>query len=116
MVAGAVCGARGVPGEIRGSHAEAHSFALPATPRHCSLNEAESARQCGPCVSVRPETREVVAGTAAERGGPKPFTFDAVFGPDSTQEAVYDAAVQSLVAQFMAGYNATVLAYGQTGR
>lgn len=66
-------------------------------------------------MTVCPESRSVIAGSA-DRGGAKPFTFDAVFGPDAGQESVYDAAVQSLVAQFLAGYNATVLAYGQTGR
>jgi len=67
-------------------------------------------------MTVCPETRSVIAGSADRAGGAKPFSFDGVFGPEAGQESVFDAAVQGLVAQFLAGYNATVLAYGQTGR
>ena len=88
-------------------------LAMPLSP--CSLNENERQRQCAPCITVCPESHSIIAGTA-DRGGAKPFSFDGVFGPDAGQEAVFDAAVQQLVAQFLAGYNATVLAYGQTGR
>ena len=54
------------------------------------------------------------------RGGEQPsatsFAFDAVFGPDADQQAVFDGArVGDMVAAVLDGYNATVLAYGQTG-
>ncbi|KAJ2235117.1 hypothetical protein GGI13_008625, partial [Coemansia sp. RSA 455] len=43
------------------------------------------------------------------------FTFDYVFSPEVSQEQVYDDAIGPLVDQFVQGYNATILAYGQTG-
>ena len=43
------------------------------------------------------------------------FSFDRVFGPDSTQEQVFDNTASSLINDVMAGYNATIFAYGQTG-
>jgi hypothetical protein len=43
------------------------------------------------------------------------FTFDNVFGSDSTQDDVYTNAVLPLVGSCFEGYNVTILAYGQTG-
>jgi hypothetical protein len=42
------------------------------------------------------------------------FTFDRVLGPSSTQQECYDAAAAPVVATFLAGYNCTIFAYGQT--
>nr|CAG8441546.1 1844_t:CDS:2 [Entrophospora candida] len=42
------------------------------------------------------------------------FNYDHVFGPDSSQQEVYDKAVINLVENFLEGYNVTILAYGQT--
>jgi len=42
------------------------------------------------------------------------FTFDYVFREDSSQRLVYEQAVTPLAKAFFEGYNATVLAYGQT--
>ena len=47
--------------------------------------------------------------------GPK-FTFDEVFPMPTKQSAVYTDRVLPLVHSCMEGYNATILAYGQTGR
>lgn len=44
------------------------------------------------------------------------FTLpDGVFGPDSTQQQVYDTVVTPIVAEVLSGYNCSILAYGQTG-
>ena len=43
------------------------------------------------------------------------FTFDAVHGPDDDQEDVYSASARPSVAAALAGYNAAIIAYGQTG-
>jgi chromosomal replication initiation ATPase DnaA len=43
------------------------------------------------------------------------FTFDHVFTEASTQQEVYQAAAQPAVASALQGYNATIIAYGQTG-
>jgi len=48
-------------------------------------------------------------------GNDTPFTFDFVFGRDSTQEEIYNDCVSPLVSAALEGYNGTILAYGQTG-
>ncbi|KAI9032872.1 P-loop containing nucleoside triphosphate hydrolase protein [Phycomyces nitens] len=44
----------------------------------------------------------------------KLFTFDYVFGPDSTQNEIFSALGERLIQKFVDGYNVTILAYGQT--
>lgn len=46
--------------------------------------------------------------------GKKLFVFDRVFGPEITQEGVWDYLNESVVA-FLQGYNVSLLAYGQSG-
>lgn len=43
------------------------------------------------------------------------FTYDAVYGENSTQREVYDEGAFHLVESVMQGYNGTIFAYGQTG-
>ena len=43
------------------------------------------------------------------------FAFDGVLGPSATQADVYDIAAKSAVKDVLQGYNATLLAYGQSG-
>ncbi|KAJ8957441.1 hypothetical protein NQ318_004921 [Aromia moschata] len=50
-----------------------------------------------------------------KRGVDKQYSFDVVFGEDSTQEDVYEVTTSSLVKDVLNGYNATVFAYGPTG-
>jgi hypothetical protein len=52
----------------------------------------------------------VQQGTPLERT----FEFDASFGPDATQATVFRCAGRSLVNEVVKGFNATILAYGQT--
>ncbi|KAI0136856.1 kinesin motor domain-containing protein [Xylariales sp. AK1849] len=46
--------------------------------------------------------------------GKKLFVFDRVFGPDVTQEGIWDYLNES-VSAFLQGYNVSLLAYGQSG-
>lgn len=48
-------------------------------------------------------------------GTDRQFNFDMVFSTQTTQKFVYESCVLSLVEKCFEGYNATVLAYGQTG-
>jgi hypothetical protein len=46
--------------------------------------------------------------------GRKLFVFDRVFGPDVSQQGVWDYLTESISA-FTQGYNVSLLAYGQSG-
>ena len=49
-----------------------------------------------------------------KNGGMKTFVFDSVFGPDSTQEDIFEET-KGLVQSAVDGYNVCIFAYGQTG-
>ncbi|XP_008567271.1 PREDICTED: kinesin-like protein KIF27 isoform X3 [Galeopterus variegatus] len=61
------------------------------------------------CVRVIPNTTQIIIGKD------RVFTFDFVFGKNSTQDEVYNTCVKPLMLSLIEGYNATVFAYGQTG-
>jgi flagellar hook assembly protein FlgD len=46
---------------------------------------------------------------------PKSYTYDAIYGPESTQLEVFDG-VKEIVEAVCEGYNGTIVAYGQTGK
>jgi hypothetical protein len=46
--------------------------------------------------------------------GKKLFVFDRVFGPEITQEGIWEYLSES-VSAFLQGYNVSLLAYGQSG-
>ncbi|KAJ2840474.1 hypothetical protein FBU31_000386 [Coemansia sp. 'formosensis'] len=74
----------------------------PLSPQEHASGETE-------CVTQLPGVPQIVIG--ADRA----FTFDYVFSPEVSQEQIYDDSIAPLVDQFLQGYNATILAYGQTG-
>jgi len=43
------------------------------------------------------------------------FTFDRVWGPDTTQEQLFEEIAPKYIESALQGYNGTILAYGQTG-
>ena len=45
---------------------------------------------------------------------PLTFVFDKILGNQSTQAEVYDYAAKDIVESVLAGFNGTILAYGQT--
>ncbi|XP_069791079.1 kinesin heavy chain isoform X2 [Narcine bancroftii] len=47
-------------------------------------------------------------------GQGRPFVFDKVFSPNTTQEQVYNACAKQIVKDVLDGYNGTIFAYGQT--
>lgn len=51
-------------------------------------------------------------GTAPAHGSG--FAFERVFGPESTQQEVYDVAARPIIDAVVDGFNGTVFAYGQT--
>lgn len=56
----------------------------------------------------------VSGGRTPAKPVPKTFTFDGVFGEETSQAEVYES-VAPFVESVLHGYNATVFAYGQTG-
>ncbi|XP_043779312.1 kinesin-like protein KIF21B isoform X2 [Cervus elaphus] len=69
----------------------------------------EKIEGCHICTSVTPGEPQVLLGKD------KAFTYDFVFDLDTWQEKIYSTCVSKLVEGCFEGYNATVLAYGQTG-
>ena len=43
------------------------------------------------------------------------FSYDKIYGPDDSQIDVYEETARPAVLSVLLGYNATILAYGQTG-
>jgi hypothetical protein len=48
-------------------------------------------------------------------GSDRPFTFDFAFDENTTQSEIYQTCAVDLIDGLFNGYNATILAYGQTG-
>ncbi|XP_051494883.1 kinesin-like protein KIF21B isoform X1 [Apus apus] len=69
----------------------------------------EKIEGCHICTSVTPGEPQVLLGKD------KAFTYDFVFDLDTWQEQIYTTCVGKLIEGCFEGYNATVLAYGQTG-
>lgn len=62
---------------------------------------------------LNPSTQSQIIQVGEDESS-KRFTFDYVFPPPTTQKDFYSACVDSLVCSCLDGYNATILAYGQT--
>ncbi|XP_070601259.1 kinesin-like protein KIF21B isoform X1 [Erythrolamprus reginae] len=69
----------------------------------------EKIEGCHICTSVTPGEPQVLLGKD------KAFTYDFVFDLETWQEQIYTTCVSKLIEGCFEGYNATVLAYGQTG-
>ncbi|KAJ9473587.1 hypothetical protein DIPPA_22195 [Diplonema papillatum] len=48
-------------------------------------------------------------------GEEKTYTFDGTFNPDGTQEEIFQIVARPSVEHIIKGYNAAIMAYGQTG-
>ncbi|XP_053482441.1 kinesin heavy chain [Ictalurus furcatus] len=70
------------------------------------LNESEINRGDKYIPKFKYEDTVVVSG--------KPYVFDRVLPPNTTQELVYDACAKQIVKDVLDGYNGTIFAYGQT--
>jgi Cdc6-like AAA superfamily ATPase len=43
------------------------------------------------------------------------YTFDSVYGMESTQSQIYNESARPIINSVLKGYNGAILAYGQTG-
>ncbi|KAF8796903.1 kinesin-like protein KIF3A [Argiope bruennichi] len=81
------------------------------------MNESEKSANYRNIVEVNQVEGSVTLSNpnGSEYDPPKTFTFDTVFGTDSTQLDVYNLAARPIIDNVLEGYNGTIFAYGQTG-
>ncbi|XP_038157963.1 kinesin heavy chain-like [Cyprinodon tularosa] len=70
------------------------------------LNEAEINRGDKYIPKFKEDDTVVITG--------KPYVFDRVLPPNTTQEQVYEQCAKQIVKDVLCGYNGTIFAYGQT--
>ncbi|CAB4017801.1 kinesin KIF21A, partial [Paramuricea clavata] len=70
---------------------------------------SEKIEMCRICTNVTLNHPQVILGKD------KAFTYDFVFDINSKQFEIYHDCIKGLIEGCLDGYNATVLAYGQTG-
>ncbi|XP_040888430.1 kinesin heavy chain-like isoform X2 [Toxotes jaculatrix] len=70
------------------------------------LNEAEITRGDIYIPKFKDDDTVVITG--------KPYAFDRVLPPNTSQEQVYDQCAKQIVKDVLGGYNGTIFAYGQT--
>ena len=74
------------------------------------LSKGELERGCNNITTIVDE----FTITCDSKSGIKPFVYDSVFGPNSTQDEVFEDT-RRVVQSSIDGYNVCVFAYGQTG-
>lgn len=79
------------------------------------MNQREIGNRSNNCIVIDKAINQVVLKSPNEQEQERGFTYDAVYGMDSTQREVYDEGAFPLVESVMQGYNGTIFAYGQTG-
>ena len=82
-------------------------------PRSHGTDDKENAPQQSEVV-LDPKESTVTVFTS-NASGPHKFTLDAVLGATSRQQEVYDVVARTMIPDCLHGFNATLLAYGQTG-
>uniref|UniRef100_A0A7N6B6Q4 Kinesin-like protein n=1 Tax=Anabas testudineus TaxID=64144 RepID=A0A7N6B6Q4_ANATE len=78
----------------------------PVMCRFRPLNEAEITRGDKYIPKFKEDDTVVITG--------KPYVFDRVLPPNTSQEQVYDQCAKQIVKDVLGGYNGTIFAYGQT--
>ena len=73
--------------------------------------EAQDSEKLVPCFKIHDE---ISLSVGVQKNRIKDYTFDAVFGPNSTQEEVFEDT-RRLIQSAIDGYNVVIFAYGQTG-
>lgn len=80
------------------------------------MNRKETDNGSRNVIEVDKQVNQIIITSADEQddanGSNRSFTFDSVYGWDSTQREVYDEGAFGLVESVMAGYNGTIFAYG----
>lgn len=79
--------------------------------RPFSKSEKAEAERAIPCFKILDETNIDIGVT---KNKIKNYSFDSVFGPESSQDDVFEET-KRLIQQAIDGYNVCIFAYGQTG-
>jgi hypothetical protein len=95
-------------GSEAGAEGKSCSVPVRVVARVRPLLPFETVHSSRTCVTVH-------GGQTLVMGKDRMFNFDSVYGPAAPQDAIYAEWVSPLVDGLFSGYNATVLAYGQTG-
>ncbi|XP_026668991.1 kinesin-like protein Klp61F [Ceratina calcarata] len=91
----------------RGQHIQVFARVRP-------INDLEKNNKSKNIIEI-PNDKELIVHERLHDKFSKKFRFDHVFGPSSKQIELYNIVISPLVEHVLAGYNCTVLAYGQTG-
>ncbi|KAI8893164.1 P-loop containing nucleoside triphosphate hydrolase protein [Globomyces pollinis-pini] len=78
-------------------------------------NQREVRENSTTCVATSNNQVHVKANANASDATTKTFSFDKVFGPNVSQQQVFDDVVSGMLSEVLLGYNCTIFAYGQTG-
>lgn len=76
------------------------------------LHDHESDRPS--CVEFLNSDGDIMIGSSVKPNSRRGFTFDKVFGPGTSQEAIF-ADTRPLIRSVLDGFNVCIFAYGQTG-
>ena len=77
------------------------------------MSGKETARGCNSIVEILGNSLVIHSPDSSSED--KTFTFDYVYGGDSTQQMVYNDLGRPIITQALDGFNGTIFAYGQTG-
>ena len=83
--------------------------------RPMSSTEKSDKRECIVRVDTRKSELVIRNPKTDSTEPPKTFTYDFVYGTDSSQEQIYCDTAYPIVESVLEGYNGTIFAYGQTG-
>lgn len=79
------------------------------------MNSKETNRGCNDIVQINSSLKSLTVKSPDTQHEEKTFTFDYVYGSDSTQIQVYKDLGDPIITQALDGFNGTIFAYGQTG-
>lgn len=86
---------------------DAVSTSVKVAVRARPLSTTEKSQGCRECIKL--------SHTKVDAGSERKYDFDFVYGPESPQLKIFQETTMPLLNRVFDGFNATILAYGQTG-
>ena len=78
------------------------------------LNDRELRANKGSVIATNSVASQVEVHQDPRGRTTKAYSFDCVYGPDSTQRDIYNKSISPVIGEVLEGYNCTIFAYGQT--